>query len=171
MKQTIEEIESRNAVLAAQVNQKYNFSEIVGIFNDKNVHHIAERMGQIGKIRLKTVSYQYFRSEKELIAYCSRNKIKLKLTSGASPAEVSKPEEKKKAPPPAAEWKPPAELPPGLNEKQFHFCNEYLRLHNATRAFMIAFPTAKNANSAGACANALLKKPAVKAYLESMKAR
>ena len=54
-----------------------------------------------------------------------------------------------------------------LSKRQMQFCCEYINCRNATRAYMTAYPSVKNSASAASNACKLLKKPTVKAYLES----
>ena len=91
MNQTIEDIETKETAQAARINQKHGFSEIVGECHGKNVHYIAECMtGGPGPFRLKTVSYQYFRSEEDLLSACAKHKIVLKEMEGTSQSESFK---------------------------------------------------------------------------------
>lgn len=155
MNQTKDEIESGDSAQAARINQKYGFSVVIGEHHRKNVHHIAERMAAPEPFRLKAVSYYYFCSEEDLIAFCVEHKIKLDhILETSSPGQT----EKRRTPPQYS-------IPSGLTEKQKRFCDIYLMCRNATRAYMDANPSIKNANSAGACASSLLKKPAVREYL------
>lgn len=54
----------------------------------------------------------------------------------------------------------------GINDKQKAFCREYLVDNNATKALVRAGYSDKGA---GVAANKLLKKPQVKAYLETLR--
>lgn len=58
----------------------------------------------------------------------------------------------------------------GLTKNQLIFCDEYLIDRNATRAYMVAYPSVKNYQTAAAAASRLLKNVKVIAYLnEKMK--
>ena len=53
-----------------------------------------------------------------------------------------------------------------LTEKQKRFCDEYLIDLNATRAYMVAYPSVKSEKTAAAAASRLLKDVKVKAYID-----
>ena len=71
------------AVTAAQINEKYHFSVIIGQFKRGRKTVIAERIGGKASLeldkryRLKITTYEFFGSEAELKLYCLRNKIPL----------------------------------------------------------------------------------------------
>lgn len=53
-----------------------------------------------------------------------------------------------------------------MTEKQKRFCDEYLIDLNATRAYKVAYPTAKNDNTACAAATRMLRNVKVKKYID-----
>lgn len=143
---------------------------IIGELHRENIHLFAEQID--GRYRLKTVSFQYFRTEKELLAYCEEQKAELatvpkkqthvvrrKTSSSFGNKASTEPRQE------SCQSQKRTRTPSELNEKQKRFCDIYLMCRNATRAYMDANPSIKNANSAGACASSLLKKPAVREYL------
>ena len=147
------------------ISRKPGISTIIGEYHDHNVHYIAERMAGryfSKQYRLKTVSYTFFPSEKELIAFCSDHEIQIGRPPQNAKENRSTPDASKQA---------KGNTSFGLSDKEYRFCIEYLRSHNATRAYMIANPHIKNANSAAACASVTLKKAAVKAYLARMQGK
>lgn len=159
LREAIEESENNDAEHAAKVNQKYGFSEIIWTKHRENVHFIAECMIEDGWYRLKTITYQYFGSEKEMRKYCDEHKNDQKQLPDITPKNKIKRMEAKRLQGRRATT--------GLNERQKIFCEEFLQSRNATRAYMIAYPNVKNAQSASANANKLRRRPAVKAYLEA----
>lgn len=74
------------AITAAQINERYHFSVIIGQFKRGRKTVIAERIGGKAapdiekRYRLKTTVYEYFSSEGELQRYCLRNKIPLETS-------------------------------------------------------------------------------------------
>lgn len=172
MNQTIEAIEERETIQPAEINQRIGYSKIIGEGHRSSVHYIAEYIpGRGGQYRLKTVSFEHFSSEKELISYCVEHKIVLDQLKETHRVRTPKKTEWWKSPQYSKTQvegeNDPKKLPSGLNEQQYRFCVEYLLCRNATRAYMVAYPSVKNANSAGASASYLLKKPQVKTFLES----
>ena len=174
MEQTNSEIESIGKAHVMDEKKKPIISTIIGEHHDQNNHYIAERMvGHYpsGRYRLKTVSYRFFSSEEELLSYCSKHEIII-ARSHKDPKEgrIAKPHQGTNEGRIATET---TKLPPEckafcISYKEYRFCNEYIRCHNATRAYMLANPQTKSANSAGVCANYTLKKTSVKAYLASI---
>jgi len=75
--------EADPAITAAQINERYHFSVIIGQFKRGRKTVIAERIGGKAapdiekRYRLKTTVYEYFSSEGELQRYCLRNKTPL----------------------------------------------------------------------------------------------
>ena len=152
-------------------DKRKQFSIIVGEHHCQDVHQIAEFMPAQKQYRLKTVSYQFFRSKEDLVSFCCEHEIELDHISEThtqrkrNAVEFGKKENTQE--PQEPEIVSPEAQAFGLSERQLRFCKEYLLCHNATRAYTIAVPTVKNSNAAGVGGSALLKKPEVKAYLES----
>ena len=158
----MENIESREAMKTDADKQK-SFSIIIGEHHRQDVHQIAEFIPSREQYRLKTVSYQFFRSKKDLISFCRKHEIVLDNISETHRIEAPKREEKKDQP-----SNPITKVTATqLNERQWRFCQEYLRCKNATQAYKIAVPTVKSTPAAAVGGSTLLKNQEVKAYLES----
>ena len=161
--------------MKTETDKQKTFSIIVGEHHRQDVHQIAEFMPSRNQYRLKTVSYQFFRSKKDLISFCCKHEIELDHISEThtqrkqNDVEFGKKEHKQE--PREPEIVSPEAKAFGLSEKQIRFCKEYLLSRNATQAYTISHPSVKNANSASACASYLLKKPQVKSYLEKNRIR
>ena len=178
MNQTIEAIEERETIQPAEINQRIGYSVIIGERHDSNIHHIAEYIPGCAQYRLKTVSFQYFKTEDALNKYCAElnagmiQDSKTHTKIGRKPFTFRKKREERAPEKPARIPEEPAKIAEeartaGLSERQLLFCKEYMLCRNATRAYMIAVPTVKNANAAGVGGSTLLKAPEVKAYLAS----
>lgn len=59
---------------------------------------------------------------------------------------------------------------PGLTMKEKTFCREYIYDWNATRSYIAAYPTIKNANTAGVLAHRTLRKAKIQKYIEEIQA-
>lgn len=155
----MENSESREAMKTEADKQK-SFSIIIGEHHSQDVHQIAEFMPSRNQFRLKTVSYQFFRSKKDLISFCRKHEIVLDHITETHRTEAPKRAEEKSQPSKKV-------TATQLSARQLRFCNEYLRCKNATRAYMAAVPTVKSTPAAATGGSTLLKQPEVKAYLES----
>lgn len=157
--------------MKTEADKQKSFSIVVGEYHRQDVHKIAEFMPSRNQYRLKTVSYQFFRSKNDLIAFCCKHEIELDHISEThaqrkQKAVVSEKKERKREPRKPEIASPEAQAF-GLSERQLCFCKEYLSCRNATQAYKIAVPTVKNTNAAAVGGSSFLKKPEVKAYLES----
>ena len=63
--------------MKTETDKQKTFSIIVGEHHRQDVHQIAEFMPSRNQYRLKTVSYQFFRSKKDLISFCCKHEIEL----------------------------------------------------------------------------------------------
>lgn len=54
-----------------------------------------------------------------------------------------------------------------MTPKQRIFADEYIKSRNATRAYMIAYPSAKNEATAASCATKLLRNAQITEYIQS----
>ena len=181
MNQTIEAIEERETIQPAEINQRIGYSVIIAERHSSNIHHIAEYIPGCAQYRLKTVCYQYFKTEDALNKYCAGLSAGMiqdpKTHTNCGRKRFTFRERSKKRAPEKPE---PARVPEdlakiaeeakaaGLSERQLLFCKEYMHCRNATRSYMFAVPTVKNANAVAVGGSTILKAPEVKAYLESM---
>ena len=74
------EAQHTDAMRAAQTNQKYKFSVILGESHRSDRHVISEKLLQadyMKKYRLKVVQYRFFTSQEKLDEYCKKHYLTL----------------------------------------------------------------------------------------------